>query len=138
LLTTVASIPAPYLEKGSIDLDPQRQGEEPLLEPEQDPVDVGRRELGLARVDRPDRERVPASAVVEEDPVTAVSPPQGRHRRLRGGSRATRRQSDGPDSIKMVPGGVARKRKGSRLVAITPYLTVPKRGLEPPRAWLAP
>ncbi len=53
--------------------------EEALVDPEEEPLDVRRGELGLAGRDPAKRQAVPPGLVAEEDAVTAVSELERRH-----------------------------------------------------------
>lgn len=39
--------------------------------------------------------------------------------------------------VEMQKTAAQKRKKGSGLIALTPFASMPKRGLEPPRAWLA-
>jgi hypothetical protein len=92
-----------------------------LVDPEEDPLGVCRGELSLAAVDPPERDAVPTVAVAEEDRLAAVSELERPHGAPNGGE-----QRDPSVTALRVAnlyqGRFGRKRKGSRLVAVTPVL----------------
>jgi hypothetical protein len=125
------------VEHELLDGEAERDAHELLLDAEQQVVDLGRLGLGLRLGDLAEGDVVPPAEVAEGELETPVAVLDRRHDEPpRDG--ATSPQCDRGDFARFSPEAPFAQEKGARVYRPNPLSRiVPKRGLEPPRAWLA-